>query len=145
MQIGKGPKTLMTGNLHSRLGLYITPKASGSIKPMKVDTVWGVYHADGGIMGELRYVIGAVFQGNHCSLCDITHKLAWEKKQMKEMRKDLGIPFNLVHLNEQPEDLLDYTRGMTPIVVGETNTGFVTLATDQELQRCKGSVDDLFL
>tara|TARA_B100001989_G_C24337603_1_gene363333 strand:+ start:155 stop:514 length:360 start_codon:yes stop_codon:yes gene_type:complete len=111
---------------------------------MKVDTVWGVYHADGGIMGELRYVIGAVFQGNHCSLCDITHKLAWEKKQMKEMRKDLGIPFNLVHLNEQPDDLLDFTRGMTPIVVGETNSGFVTLATDQELQRCKGSVDDLF-
>ena len=31
MQIGRGPKTLMTGNPHSRLGLYITPKASGSI------------------------------------------------------------------------------------------------------------------
>ena len=47
-------------------------------------------------------------------------------------------------IRDRPEDLLDFTRGMTPIVVGETNTGFVTLATDQELQRCKGSVDDLF-
>ena len=63
---------------------------------------------------------------------------------MKQMREDLGIPFNLVHLNEQPDDLLEFTRGITPIVVGRTNTGFVTLATDEELQRCKGSVDDLF-
>ena len=59
---------------------------------MKVDTVWGVYHADGGIMGELRYVIGAVFQGNHCSLCDITHKLGVGEETNEGNEKRLGHP-----------------------------------------------------
>ncbi|GIR81110.1 MAG: hypothetical protein CM15mP82_6620 [Methanobacteriota archaeon] len=48
---------------------------------MKVDTVWGVYHADGGIMGELRYVIRSLFQGNHCSLCDIPTSLRGKRSR----------------------------------------------------------------
>lgn len=111
---------------------------------MTIESVWGVYHADGGIVGELRYVAGVLFRGNHCSLCDITHSLAWEKEEMKSKRESFSIPFNLVHLNEQPSELRDYTKGITPIVVGKTEAGFITLATDKELQKCQGSVDGLF-
>ena len=54
-------------------------------KVMTVESIWGVYHADGGLIGELKYVAGALFKGQHCSLCDITHKIAWEKSDMKKL------------------------------------------------------------
>ena len=49
---------------------------------MPVESIWGVYHADGGLIGEIKYVAGALLKGQHCSLCDITHKIAWEKSDM---------------------------------------------------------------
>ena len=55
---------------------------------MTIESIWGVYHADGGLLGELRYVMGVAFRGEHCSLCDITHSVAWEKGD-EEMEKDL--------------------------------------------------------
>ena len=48
---------------------------------MTVESIWGVYHADGGLIGELKYVAGALFKGQHCSLCDITHKVAWKNQK----------------------------------------------------------------
>ena len=110
---------------------------------MKIDSIWGVYNADGGLLGELKYVAGVLFKGNHCSLCDITHKLAWEKKEMAALRETFDIPFKLVHLNEQPKDLALYTEGIAPIVVARTESGYITLVSDEELRGCNGSVQDL--
>ena len=31
------------------------------------------YHADGGPIGEVRYIIGKLLGTAHCALCDITH------------------------------------------------------------------------
>jgi hypothetical protein len=33
----------------------------------------GVYNANGGIMGELAYVLGHLVGARECNLCDITH------------------------------------------------------------------------
>ena len=107
---------------------------------MSVESIWGVYHADGGLIGEIKYVAGALFRGQHCSLCDITHKIAWEKSDMKQLRNKFDIPFHLVHLNERPDDLISYTDGNTPILVAKTDSGFLTIATDDELKECSGSV-----
>ena len=103
--------------------------------------MYGVYHADGGLLGELRYVMGVAFRGQHCSLCDITHSVAWEKGEMKEWRKTSEIPFHLVHLNERPEEVKQATEGKTPCIVAKTNSGFVMLATDEELTSFGGSVE----
>ena len=73
MQIGKDPKTLMTGNPHFNWAYTLFHKHQDRFYSMKIDTVWGVYHADGGIMGEMRYVAGALFRGNHCSLLSLIH------------------------------------------------------------------------
>ena len=108
---------------------------------MTIESIWGVYHADGGLLGELRYVMGVAFRGEHCSLCDITHSVAWEKGEMKKWRKTSEIPFHLVHLNERPEEVTIATEGKTPCVVGKSNSGFVMLATDEELTSFNGSVD----
>ena len=108
---------------------------------MTIESIWGVYHADGGLLGELRYVMGVAFRGEHCSLCDITHSVAWEKGEMKKWRKTSEIPFHLVHLNERPEEVTIATEGKTPCIVGKSNSGFVMLATDEELTSFNGSVD----
>ena len=110
---------------------------------MAVESIWGVYHADGGLLGELRYVMGVAFRGEHCSLCDITHSLAWEKGEMKKWRNTSETPFHLVHLNERTEEVKQATEGKTPCVVGKTTEGFVMLATDEELTSFEGSVDHL--
>ncbi len=108
---------------------------------MDFESIYGVYHADGGLLGELRYVIGVAFRGQHCSLCDITHSLAWEKGEMKKWRKTSEIPFHLVHLNERPEEVKQATEGKTPCIVAKTSSGFVMLATDEELTSFDGSVE----
>lgn len=108
---------------------------------MDFESIYGVYHADGGLLGELRYVMGVAFRGQHCSLCDITHSLAWEKGEMKKWRKTSEIPFHLVHLNERPEEVKQATKGKTPCIVAKTSSGFVMLATDEELTSFDGSVE----
>ena len=108
---------------------------------MNFESMYGVYHADGGLLGELRYVMGVAFRGQHCSLCDITHSVAWEKGEMKKWRKTSEIPFHLVHLNERPEEVKQATEGKTPCIVAQTSSGFVMLATDEELTSFGGSVE----
>ena len=108
---------------------------------MNFESMYGVYHADGGLLGELRYVMGVAFRGQHCSLCDITHSVAWEKGEMKKWRKTSEIPFHLVHLNERPEEVKRATEGKTPCIVAKTSSGFVMLATDEELTSFDGSVE----
>lgn len=120
-------------------------KVTSSRQSMALESIWGVYHADGGLIGELKYVAGALFKGQHCSLCDITHKIAWEKSDMKKLRNEADVPFHLVHLNERPDDLISYTNGKTPVLVAKTDSGFITIASDDELKDCKGSVQALSL
>ena len=59
---------------------------------------------------------------------------------MKQLRNKLDIPFHLVHLNERPDDLISYTDGNTPILVAKIDSGFLTIASDDELKECSGSV-----
>ena len=63
--------------------------------------IHGIYNADGGIIGELQYVLGKIMGKAHCSLCDITHSYISKKKSWKalESRGEFGI--NLLHINEQ--------------------------------------------
>ena len=110
---------------------------------MNFESMYGVYHADGGLLGELRYVMGVAFRGQHCSLCDITHSVAWEKGEMKKWRKTSEIPFHLVHLNERSEEVKQVTEGKTPCIVAKTSSGFIMLATDEELTTFRGSVQRL--
>ena len=36
-----------------------------------------------------------------------------------------------------------YTNGITPILVAKTDSGFLTIASDDELNECRGSVQSL--
>ena len=108
---------------------------------MLLKAIWGVYHADGGIVGELRYVFGKLRGTAHCALCDITHSYVSEKKSMKECRSSSPVPFRLVHLNEQSEALKLVSEKVTPCVVAETDQGFQVIINSDELEECEKKVE----
>lgn len=77
----------------------------------------GVYHADGGLLGELRYVFGKARGTAHCALCDITHGTLRRKSEWDAACRQFPIPIRLVHLNERsPQETAACTLG-TPTLL----------------------------
>ena len=101
-----------------------------------ISKIIGVYHADGGIIGEFKYITGKFLAGTHCSLCDITHSSMGKKDSWKECELKLRIPIDFVHLNERNPKLEKYTHNLTPCIVGKTSTNYVMLVSKEELEEC---------
>ena len=96
-----------------------------------VTRLTGVYHADGGVRGELRYVFGKVLGTAHCALCDITHGHLRRKREWDAFVAGLPVPFDAVHLNERSAEVRAATEGLSPCVVAHTGDGVeVVLAAD---------------
>ena len=91
---------------------------------MRPVTLWGVYHANGGLVGELTYVIGKLRGTAHCGLCDITHSVRM-KPEWKTLEASLDIPFKLVHLNEQPPPTSRADPWLDPLRRGGFRRGIV--------------------
>jgi hypothetical protein len=104
-----------------------------------------VYHANGGIVGELAYVVGKLRGTAHCALCDITHGAVRMKPAFAALQQRCPVPVRLVHLNERPPELAKVSRGRTPCVVGESRVGgravWRELLAPDDLERCAGSVE----
>ena len=102
----------------------------------------GVYHADGGPLGEAKYVLGKLLGTAHCALCDVTHSPVRRKPQWDEMVTRLGLPVTLLHLNEQPPDVAAATRVTgTPVVLARQLDGaLVSLLEPAALEKVGGSV-----
>lgn len=98
----------------------------------------GVYHADGSLLGELRYVIGARLGRAHCSLCDITHGALREKASWRGVRAELPLPFTAVHLDERSADERAASEGRTPCVLVHTEDGPELLLGPEQLEACAG-------
>ena len=107
---------------------------------MEIEKIYGIYHADGGIIGELSYVWGKIRGTAHCSLCDITHKGISMKRDWKDFTNGLDVDFELLHLNEQSQGLADFTAGKTPCVVGEESGEMRMLVDAKGLEGCNKSV-----
>ena len=107
---------------------------------MKIEKIYGIYHADVGIIVELSYVWGKITGTAHCSLCDITHKGISMKRDWKNFTNSLDVDFELLHLNEQTQVLADFTAGKTPCVVGEELGEMKILVDAESLEGCNKSV-----
>jgi hypothetical protein len=103
--------------------------------------VWGVYHADGGLVGEVAYALGKIRGTASCALCDITHGRVTKKSGWKAFEDACGFEFELVHLNEQSPELAAVTEGATPCVVAETTDGMRVVLRSEDLEECAGSVE----
>ena len=104
-----------------------------------VTALTGVYHADGGVIGELRYWIRARVGGAHCALCDITHGSVREKRSWRAARGELPVPFRAVHLDERSAQELETSDGRTPCVLAHTAAGVELLLGPAELAACEGA------
>ena len=108
-----------------------------------LNQIIGIYQADGGVLGELKYISGKIFGMAHCALCDITHGRTGKKDAWKECESNLGIPIKFVHLNEREPELEEYTKSITPCIVGKTNKDYILLVNSEQLEKCKGNVKEL--
>ncbi len=111
--------------------------------PDLVTELVGVYDADGGIVGDAKYVVSHLLGRAECALCDITHNLAWRKKSFDALRARLGVPFDVVHRNERSPDVEAATGDALPCVVAVTGAGVVPLLGREQLAACGGDVDEL--
>lgn len=100
----------------------------------------GVYDADGTLLGEARYWIGARLGRTHCALCDITHGLFTERADWQRCRDELAVEFRTYHRNDAPGDVLA-AGSPAPFVVARTDHGLVALLGPAELDSCAGDVE----
>jgi hypothetical protein len=105
----------------------------------------GIYDADGGLAGELRYVIGHLLGTAECALCDITHSSVRRKPAWDRMVATLGVPFDLRHRNELTATEQAATATMTlPVVAAELADGRLVEVLDAAaLTACEGDPDRL--
>jgi hypothetical protein len=97
-----------------------------------------IYDADGGLLGEARYVVGTLLGRASCSLCDITHGHRLRAKaEWDHLVADLGVPLEVLHRNEA--DDLPIER--LPCVLAEVDGSWHTVLGPDELAACEGDVD----
>lgn len=109
---------------------------------MTIERLVGIYNADGGIIGEVRYVVGHLLGTAECALCDITHSPIRRKPEWDAMVRELGITFTLQHRNELDAQTRAAIHNVPlPTIVGIRERGDITeVLSDEELRECEGSV-----
>lgn len=107
----------------------------------------GVYDADGGLAGELRYVVGHLLGRTECALCDVTHSPVRRRPAWDRFVATLGVPFELRHRNELDAALATALvtgpqATVLPTVVAELTDGRIVEVLDRAaLTACDGSVE----
>lgn len=105
-----------------------------------VDRILGVYNANGGLVGEVRYIVGHLLGTTSCALCDITHSPIRRKREWDDLVAELGIPVDLRHLNELDERESAAVGEQAPIVLVERNGMLEPLLDAAQLDALDGSV-----
>ncbi len=114
------------------------------MKPLRgVDRLIGIYDADGGLLGEVRYALGKVFANGHCSLCDLTHRGLKRRAEWDTMVERLGVPFALLHRNEMDDALRLVTRSALPCLLADRDAQLEVLLGPDDLAACGTDLEEL--
>jgi len=102
----------------------------------------GVYRAEGSLRGEISYVVGRLLGTAHCALCDITHSPVRRKAAWDRMAAGLGVPFELVHLDERDTATAQVVTGWddSPAVLAELDGALVQVLGPDDLETVGGDV-----
>jgi hypothetical protein len=112
-----------------------------------VEGLVGIYRADGGLRGELAYLVGKVRGTAHCALCDVTHSAVRRKRAWDAMVAGLGVPFELLHLNERSAHVVAAAGDRSPIVLarvrepGAALQRLVLVLDEEAVEASQGSVE----
>lgn len=108
---------------------------------MPLQELIGVYNADGGLAGEMRYVVGHLLGKVHCGLCDVTHSPVRRKRQWDQWVDSLGVPVRLYHLNEMPDDVADVVAVTgSPVFLARSDDTLRVLLDAAAIDATSGSV-----
>ena len=99
-----------------------------------------MYNADGGLVGELRYIVGHLLGTVSCALCDITHSPVRRKREWDELVAELGVPVDLRHLNELDDRERAAVGDTAPVVLIERDGVLAPLLDAATLDALDGSV-----
>ena len=103
----------------------------------------GVYDAAGTWRGELAYWVGARLGRRHCSLCEITHGMFRRRAEWDACRADLPVPFETFHRDDQSSAVREASNGLAPVVVAETDAGYMLLLNPGDVDACGGVIEAL--
>ncbi len=114
-------------------------------KPDKlVKKVYCIYNANGSLAGEISYMWKKILSGFDCSLCNISHNTFTEKQIWKKEISNSKYELEMLHLDEQPDDLQSFTKGITPCVVSKGDNGLKIILSDSQLKKINGDVPLFF-
>jgi hypothetical protein len=119
-----------------------TISAPDRIRGTSTQQLLGVYDADGGLFGDVRYIVGHLLGTTECALCDITHAPLRRKPEWDDMVAALDIPLEVVHRNQVPFWARAAAEAVPlPVVLARSADGHVIdLLGPTELDACRGSV-----
>jgi hypothetical protein len=120
-------------------------KKSSRTAPTVSATLIGVYDANGGIVGELSYVLGHLIGLRNCSLCDISHSPIKMKSSFKQLQHKLleqhGIEVKMIHRNERNELETKASEGREPCMLLQYPDQSISMFFDSaELKTLAGNV-----
>ena len=121
-------------------------KNSSRTAPKAKATLIGVYNADGGIIGELSYVLGHLIGLRNCSLCDISHSPVKMKSSFKALQLELleqhNIDVKMIHRNERTERETTASEGREPCMLLQHADQSISMFLDSaELKTLAGNVE----
>jgi hypothetical protein len=107
-----------------------------------VDELIGVYNADSGVIGELRYAARKLTGRGHCALCDITHRGTRQRPEWFRACAELSAPITLLHLNDRPEPVRAASDGAVPCLIARVGTELILVLGPADLEGCGADVDE---
>ena len=103
---------------------------------MAIERFVGVYDADGGVRGELAYLIGKLRGTVRCALCDITHGALGERSAWKACRTQLAVPVVTRHRNELSDAERAACAGEYPCVLAHADGGVRKVLDRAAVEAC---------
>lgn len=103
----------------------------------------GIYDADGGVAGEVRYVLGHLLGTAECALCDVTHSPVRRKRSWDQFVADLDVALTVVHRNEVPDWAAPTARAtdLPAVLARRADERVEVLLERADLTACAGSVE----
>tara|TARA_B110000977_G_scaffold1399_1_gene1982 strand:- start:590 stop:949 length:360 start_codon:yes stop_codon:yes gene_type:complete len=108
-----------------------------------VDRLVGIYNANGSLTGEIAFLFGKFTGLTECALCDITHGTFKKKFAFSSAQQTLGVPFEILHLDELDATLYLFKES-APCVVAIRGSKCSILLSTAELALCDSDVDRFF-